>query len=69
MLNDVYLLLPIALGLGLLHALDADHIAAVTALSTSAESKNNSLRYSLQVSAEHAAFLIIMACRLINYYG
>ena len=51
-------LFTLAFGLGLLHALDADHIAAVSGLTGHRPSLKNSLRFCLRWAIGHGSVLI-----------
>jgi ABC-type nickel/cobalt efflux system permease component RcnA len=60
---DLLPLISLALGLGMLHALDADHIMAVSALTSTRISFRNSLHFCLRWAAGHGlSLLIIGAC-------
>lgn len=58
MIENLTGLLVFAFGLGLIHALDADHILAVSALSSKRKSAHNGLRYALRWSLGHGAMLL-----------
>jgi len=58
MMENIAVLLTFAFGLGLLHALDADHILAVSALSSDKSGFHNSTRYALRWSVGHGAILL-----------
>ncbi|WP_455365483.1 HoxN/HupN/NixA family nickel/cobalt transporter [Kaarinaea lacus] len=60
---DILTLISLAFGLGMLHALDADHIMAVSGLASTRVSFRNSLRFCLRWAAGHGlALLFIGAC-------
>ena len=60
---DLLPLITLAFGLGMLHALDADHIMAVSGLASTRISFRNSLRFCLRWAAGHGlSLLIIGAC-------
>jgi len=61
MLIEIMPLLVMALGLGMIHALDADHIVAVSVLSSDRTSIKNSLRYAWLWAAGHGLVLLIMS--------
>lgn len=54
MFEPAIAILALAFGLGLLHALDADHIAAVSALACERRSKRSAVYYSLLWSSGHS---------------
>lgn len=55
-----------AFGMGLLHALDADHILAVSVLSSNKASFKKSMRYALRWSLGHG--LILVSIMMLIYY-
>ena len=57
---DIWAFMSLALGLGLLHALDADHIIAVSALSCQAGSKNSSVGYCVRWAFGHGGALMVL---------
>jgi nickel/cobalt exporter len=57
---EMFSLLLMGLGLGLLHALDADHIMAVSALSNRKPSLKRTLRFSANWAVGHGSVLIIL---------
>jgi len=61
MLIEIMPLLLMALGLGMIHALDADHIVAVSVLSSDRNSMRNSLRYAWLWAAGHGLVLLMMS--------
>jgi len=61
MLIEIMPLLLMALGLGMIHALDADHIVAVSVLSSDRRSMKNSLRYAWLWAAGHGLVLLMMS--------
>lgn len=61
MVTELYALLSLAFGLGLLHALDADHIAAVSVLSSKNTTRHAGLLYALQWGLGHGLVLVIMS--------
>lgn len=61
MLIEIIPLLIMALGLGIIHALDADHIVAVSVLSSGRSSIKNSLRYAWLWAAGHGVVLLLMS--------
>jgi len=60
MIYEWYVVLLISFGLGLMHALDADHILAVSVLSADKSSLRKSLRYAFQWSAGHGLILLLV---------
>jgi len=60
---DLLTLVSLAFGLGMLHALDADHIMAVSGLASTRVSLRNSLRFCVRWAAGHGlALLSIGTC-------
>lgn len=57
-INNLYSLITLALSLGIVHALDADHIMAVSALSGSNANSRSSVRFCLRWALGHGATLI-----------
>ena len=57
---NIYSIVTLALSLGFMHALDADHIMAVSALTSSSKSPRNTLRFSLRWAIGHGATLIFI---------
>jgi len=57
---DLIMLLSLAFSLGLLHALDADHIAMVTSLSSTHAGFKKSLLYSSRWAIGHALTLMVL---------
>lgn len=57
---NLYTLITLALGLGIVHALDADHIMAVSALSSSNTNPRNSINFCLRWAIGHGTTLIII---------
>lgn len=61
--GNLYTLITLALSLGIVHALDADHIMAVSALSTSNINSRSSVKFCLRWALGHGVTLItIGAC-------
>lgn len=60
-------LLGVGLGLGMLHALDADHIAAVSALSARSPRLRTCLAFSIRWGAGHALMLGLLALAVIYF--
>ena len=61
--TDLLTLITLAFGLGILHALDADHIMAVSGLASTRVSLRNSLQFCFRWAAGHGlALLIIGSC-------
>ena len=57
---DIPGLFALAFGLGLLHALDADHIAAVSGLASHRPSLKNSVQFCLRWAIGHGAVLLLV---------
>jgi ABC-type nickel/cobalt efflux system permease component RcnA len=61
--TDLFALVTLAFGLGMLHALDADHIMAVSGLASTRVSLRNSVHFCFRWAAGHGlSLLIIGAC-------
>lgn len=60
MTGELYALLTLAFGLGLVHALDADHIAAVSVLSSEKTTLHKSLGFAIQWALGHGSIILIM---------
>jgi len=58
--SELYAILILAFGLGLVHALDADHIAAVSVLSSDKSSMQNSVGFAFQWATGHGLVLMLM---------
>ena len=59
-LGNLYTLITLALSLGIVHALDADHIMAVSALSSSNTNPQNSLKFCLRWAIGHGSTLMVI---------
>lgn len=59
-IGNLYTLITLALSLGIVHALDADHIMAVSALSSSNTNPRNSLKFCLRWAIGHGSTLMII---------
>ncbi|OUS33932.1 urease accessory protein, partial [Oleispira antarctica] len=57
---EMFSLLVTGLGLGLLHALDADHVMAVSALSNRKPSLKRTLKFSANWALGHGSVLILL---------
>ena len=57
---EMFSLLLTGLGLGLLHALDADHVMAVSALSNRKPSLQRTLKFSANWAIGHGSVLIML---------
>ena len=57
---EIFTLLMTGLGLGLLHALDADHVMAVSALSNRKPDFKRTLKFSASWAIGHGSVLIIL---------
>lgn len=62
---ELWSLLILAFGLGMIHALDADHIIAVSGLSCQSESRNHSLMFCLRWALGHGAALFLIGAAVI----
>lgn len=62
---DVWALLSIAFGLGILHALDADHIIAVTGLSCQKTNKKASVLFCARWAIGHGGALLIIGAAVM----
>ncbi len=60
--TDLLALISLAFGLGMLHALDADHILAVTGLASTRVSLRNSLQFCFRWAVGHGLSLLIIGC-------
>lgn len=60
MLESGTAILTLAFGLGLLHALDADHIAAVSALACGKRGRASAIGYSMQWAAGHSLTILLV---------
>jgi len=60
MVGDLYAILILAFSLGLIHALDADHIAAVSVLSSETSNSHQSIRFAFQWATGHGLILLLM---------
>ena len=58
--TDLLTLITLAFGLGILHALDADHIMAVSGLASTRVSLRNSLQFCFHWAAGHGLSLLII---------
>ena len=61
MTAELYSIFIIAFGLGLVHAMDADHIAAVSVLSAEKHTTFKSVGFALQWSSAHALVILLMS--------
>lgn len=68
MIENLTSLLGLSFGLGLLHALDADHILAVSALSSENTGRQNARRYALRWSLGHGVMLLAIIL-LLHFSG
>lgn len=57
-LSEIPVVLSLAFGLGMLHALDADHVMAVTGLVAGKSDRRNSLRFCLRWALGHGLVLL-----------
>jgi len=60
MAGELYALLILAFGLGLVHALDADHIAAVSVLSSEKTTFHKSVGFAIQWALGHGSIILVM---------
>lgn len=63
--NDLYGILGLAFGLGLLHALDADHIVAVSGLASARATFRDTLRFCLRWSLGHGLTLLLIGAAVL----
>jgi len=56
--TSIFALLTLALGLGIVHALDADHIMAVSGLASTRANRRDSVRFCLRWAVGHAISLL-----------
>ena len=63
--SNIFTILSLAFGLGLMHALDADHIMAVSGLSARRPSLRNSLRFCARWAIGHGLTLLIIGCSVL----
>jgi len=59
-LNEIFVVLSLAFGLGMLHALDADHVMAVTGLVANKSDRRSALRFCLRWAVGHGLVLLIV---------
>ena len=57
---NIYTIITLALSLGFVHALDADHIMAVSALTSSSKNPRDSIRFCLRWAIGHSATIILI---------
>ena len=60
--SNLNALITLALSLGIVHALDADHIMAVSALTSTNNNSRNNIRFCVRWAIGHGATLIIIGC-------
>ena len=60
--SNLFALITLALSLGIVHALDADHIMAVSALTSTNTTSRDSVRFCLRWAIGHGLTLIIIGC-------
>lgn len=60
--SNLYALITLALSLGIVHALDADHIMAVSALTSTNNNPRNKIRFCVRWAIGHGATLLIIGC-------
>ncbi len=60
MFDSIYTILPLALGLGMLHALDADHVLTVTGISANNNQWHRLLKYSSHWALGHSFSLLFI---------
>ena len=63
--DSLYAVLSLALGLGMVHALDADHIIAVSGLASARASLRDTLRFSLRWSLGHGVTILLMGAAVL----
>jgi nickel/cobalt exporter len=59
--NSAWTILQMGLGLGLLHSLDADHIAAVTGMSGPQAERKSAMAFPLYWAAGHSGAIVVVA--------
>jgi len=59
-LNEIFVVLSLAFGLGMLHALDADHVMAVTGLVANKSDRRSALRFCLRWAIGHGLVLLLV---------
>ena len=67
MISEGLTLVTIGFGLGLVHALDADHVMAVSVLSNQRPGVGRTLRYSMHWAAGHAGVLLCSGLLLFGF--
>jgi ABC-type nickel/cobalt efflux system permease component RcnA len=60
--SNLYALITLALSLGIVHALDADHIMAVSALTSTNNNSRSSVRFCVRWAIGHGVTLIVIGC-------
>lgn len=63
--DSLYALLSLALGLGMVHALDADHIVAVSGLASARTGFRDSVRFCLRWSLGHGLTLLLLGAAVL----
>lgn len=63
--GGLYTMLSLAFGLGMLHALDADHIVAVSGLASSRATFRDTLRFCLRWSLGHGLTLLLIGMAVL----
>ncbi len=63
--DNLYALISVALGLGMLHALDADHIAAVSGMASTRATFADSLRFCLRWSFGHGLTVLLLGAAVL----
>lgn len=59
-LSELFIVLSLAFGLGMLHALDADHVMAVTGLAANKSDRRSALHFCLRWAMGHGLVLLIV---------
>ena len=59
-LTEIFVILSLAFGLGMLHALDADHVMAVTGLVAGRRDRRSALRFCLRWAIGHGLVLLLV---------
>lgn len=65
--TNLIVVLSLAFSLGMLHALDADHIMAVSALMTNQSNRRRNLGFCLRWAAGHGAVLLLIGIALVTF--
>ncbi len=64
--SNIFAVLSLAFGLGLMHALDADHIMAISGLSSMRDGHSNTLRFCLRWALGHGLVLLLVGLAVMG---